>query len=80
MELCSMLFAILDGRGVRGRLCTYVYMAESLHYSPETITKLLIGYTPTQNAFGAKKSKNKIKRYLFLIEFCYKIFECLTIL
>ena len=24
-------------------------MTESLHYSPETITTLLIGYTPTQN-------------------------------
>lgn len=55
MELCSTLFAILEGRGVRGRMYTYVYMAESLHYSPETIKTLLIGYTPTQNAFGAKK-------------------------
>ena len=30
-------------------------MAESLHCSPETITTLLIGYTPTQN----KKFKKK---------------------
>lgn len=54
MELCSTLFAILEGRGVRGE-CTHMSMAESLHYSPETIKTLLIGYTPTQNAFGAKK-------------------------
>ena len=30
----------------------YMYKAESLHCSPETITTLLIGYTPIQNAFG----------------------------
>ena len=30
-------------------------MAESLCYSPETVTTLLIGYTPMQN----KKFKNK---------------------
>ena len=27
----------------------YIYMAESLCYSPETITTLLINYTPKQN-------------------------------
>ena len=27
----------------------YMYMAESLHCSPEMITTLLIGYTPIQN-------------------------------
>ena len=31
-------------------------MAESLHYSPETIT-VLIGYTPIQNVLGVKKIK-----------------------
>ena len=30
--------------------------AESLHCSPETITTLLIGYTPTQNVFDVKKN------------------------
>ena len=30
-------------------------MAESLHCSPETITTLLIAYTPMQNVFGVKK-------------------------
>ena len=31
-------------------------MAKSLHYSSETITTLLIGYTAIQNVFGAKKN------------------------
>ena len=34
----------LDGRGVWRRMDACVCMAESLHYSPETTTKLLIGY------------------------------------
>ena len=34
-------------------------MAESLHCSPEIIMTLLIGYTPIQNVFGAKKIKFK---------------------
>ena len=34
---------------------TFIYMTESLCCSPETITTLLIGYTPTQN----KKFKQK---------------------
>ena len=34
-------------------------MAESLLCSPETITTLLIGYTPIQNGFGVKKIKMK---------------------
>ena len=33
----------------------YIYMAESLDWAPETITTLLIGYTPKQN----KKFKKK---------------------
>ena len=40
---------------VPGRMDTHVSMAESLHCSPETITILLISYTPTQN----KKFKKK---------------------
>ena len=31
---------------------TCVFMAESLHWSPETVKTLLIGYTPKQNVFG----------------------------
>jgi len=56
MKLCSMLCASLDGREFGGewiRVCR----AESLHCSPETITTLLISYTPIQNAFGVKKLK-----------------------
>ena len=45
-ELCSMLRGSLDGKGVWGRLDTCICMAESLHCPPETITTLLICYTP----------------------------------
>ena len=41
----------LDGRGVWGRMDTCVYMGESLHCSSETITVLLIGYTPILKIF-----------------------------
>ena len=34
-ELCSVLCGSLDGRGVWGRMDTCVYIAESLHCSPE---------------------------------------------
>ena len=34
--------------GVWGSMDTSICGAESLHYSPETITTLLIGYTPMQ--------------------------------
>ena len=61
MELCSMLCASLDKRGIRGRMDTCVCMAESLHCSNENIT-LLIGYTPIQNVLVLKK-KIKIKFY-----------------
>ena len=39
----------LDGRGGWGRMDTCIRMAESLRYLPETITTLLIAYTPIQN-------------------------------
>ena len=44
MEVFSMLCGSLDGRGVWGRIDTYICMAESLCCSLETITTLLIGY------------------------------------
>ena len=44
-----MLGGSLDGREVWGRMDTGICMAESLPCSPETITTLLIGYTPIQN-------------------------------
>ena len=36
-------------------------MAESLHCSPETVTTLLIGYTPMQN-FLMLKNKKELER------------------
>ena len=41
--LCSMSHSSLDGRGVWERTDTSIWMAESLHCSPETITSLLTG-------------------------------------
>ena len=58
MDLCSILCGSLDGRGVWGRMDIGICMAESLSCSPETITTLLIGYTPIQN----KKFKRKKKK------------------
>ena len=49
MELCPMLPSGLDGRGVWERMDARICMAESLCFSPETITTLLIGYIPVQN-------------------------------
>ena len=40
---------------------TRIWMAESFHWSPETITTLLNSYTPIQNGFGVKKIKKKKK-------------------
>jgi len=39
-----MLCSSLDGTGVWGRMDTCLYMAESLHCSPATVTALLISY------------------------------------
>ena len=49
-ELCSVLYGSLDGREVWGRMDTCTHRAEYICCPPETITKLLIGYTPIQNA------------------------------
>ena len=57
-ELCSKLHGCLDGRGVRGRMDTCICMAESLHCSPETLTTLLISYTPRQTKKLKKKKKD----------------------
>jgi len=45
-ELCSTLCGSLDGRWALGRMDSCVCTAESLHCSPESITTLLISYTP----------------------------------
>ena len=77
MELCSMSCASLNGRRTWGRMDTCICiriririricMAESLHCSPETITVLLISYTPIQTAFGVRKKKkiNIINKIIF---------------
>ena len=71
MELCSILCGRLDGRDSWGKMDTCICMAESLHGSSETITTLLIGYTPIQNIFGAKKSKiNFLKKVSWRLLFC----------
>ena len=46
---CSMSHSSPGGRGIWGRMDTCICMAEPLLFSPETITTLLIGYTPKQN-------------------------------
>ena len=47
--LCSKLCGSLDERRVWGSTDTCICLAESLRCPPETITKLLTGYTPIQN-------------------------------
>ena len=54
MEFNSMLYTSLDERRVWGRMDSCICMGESFHCSPETVTTLLIGYTPLQNVFGVK--------------------------
>ena len=58
--------ASLDGREVWGRMESNICMAESLSYTPETTTRLLIRYILIQN----KKFKTFGKKSVcFLIEF-----------
>ena len=61
MELCSVVCASMDGRGIWGRRETCICMTESLHHSSETVTTLLSNYTLIQN----KKFKVKEKTCLF---------------
>ena len=59
MELCSVLCG-QDGRGVQGRMDTWIRsMAESLRWTTETITTLVIGYT------SIKKEVKKHNKYNF---------------
>ena len=46
MELCSMLCVSLDGKEAWGRMDTCICMAESLCWSPEAITILLVSSNP----------------------------------
>ena len=49
MELCSVLCSSLDGRGFGENGYMFVYGWVPSRGSPETITTLLIGYTPVWN-------------------------------
>ena len=59
VKICpaSMICGSLGGKGVWGRMDPCICMAESLSCSPETITTLLISYTPIQNKKFFKKIK-----------------------
>ena len=61
MELHLMLSGSLDGCEVWRRMDTHIYMAKSLHCSHETITTLLIDYTPIQN----KKLKKNFQIHIY---------------
>ena len=65
MDLCSMLCASLDGRGVWGRMDIWTCMTESLCSSFETIIKLLISYTPIQNKKFEKKRIKKVESLIY---------------
>jgi len=48
MELCAILHGCLNRRGFKGKMDTHIGRAESLCFSPETIT-VLTGYSSLQN-------------------------------
>ena len=58
-ELCSMLCGSLDRRRVWRRMDTCICTAEFLQCPTETITTLLISYTPIQNKKLKKKCPKK---------------------
>ena len=51
----------LDGTEIWGRMDTCICMAEFLRSSPETITRLLIGYTPKQNKKVRKMATDRLR-------------------
>ena len=61
-----MLCGSLGGRGVWGRMDIRKYATESLHYSPETITALFIGYISIQNKHSKKKTQPLVNYKLAL--------------
>ena len=58
MEFCPMLGGSLDGRGLGGRMDTCICTAESFFHPAETITTLLISYTPIQNKKLTKQNNS----------------------
>ena len=71
-----MLYGSLEGRGTWGRMDTCV--AESLHCPPDTITTLLISYTPIQNK-NLKKKKPSSKNLQSMLEKVKVTQSCLTL-
>ena len=67
-ELCSTLCRSLDGRAVWERMDTCVCMAESLCCPSETITILLIGYTPVGFPGGTRGQYRRLKGCSFYCE------------
>ena len=57
---CSVLCGRLDGRGVYGRMGICICMAESFCCSSETITTLVISYTPIQSKNLKKKKTSQL--------------------
>ena len=51
-----------------GRIHAYIHMAESLCCSPETITALLISYTPIQNKKFFKKLQRMTTIYTHFVK------------
>ena len=62
MKLCSMLCGSLGGRRVGENDYMFMYMAESLCSSSETLETLLAGYSPIKiKKIFKKKKKTQIK-------------------
>ena len=60
-----MLRGSLDRRGVWGRMDTCICIAESVLCPPETITTLLISYTPIQNVTKKKRKESlSVKQHI----------------
>ena len=60
-----MLYSSLDGNRVRGRMDTCICMTESQCCSTETITILLISYTPIKKFFLMKSKKKEKEKWDF---------------
>ena len=60
-----MLCGSLDGRGVWRRTDTCICIAESLCCPPETITTLLIGYTPIYHIIYLWNLKNNTNELIY---------------
>ena len=78
MELCLMSCGRLDGRRVCMKIDICIYMAESLHCSPETITTLLFSSTLIQNKKLNRKKKYPDKIMWITIISIFPIF-CVTL-